>query len=419
MKINYQFITYKKYNNFLQALQTNQIRNDSIVFIEDKLRIWAHNKEYYCGEQNSVTIDGDYIILKDESDNEERYKFVGDESFEEFKTTLNTRLDSINIQLESLRNKDTNLQSEIDKKQNTLTIDSSIDINSPNVVENHAIASALNEKISLQDVMNVLEDYITANGLEVELNKKQNVLYEGYGISIKNDTVAVTLDDDVFVITSVLPIENISTSKIYLKEEIEDGVTKYYAYRYNGEEWIPLGEKTPNINLTDYLKTTDAEDTYQHKGTYLTPYDIVTIYNTIADEYQKKGDYAQVGYVNQKLEWLQGIIAQKYVLKKDVYALTEGNWSEDEIVPVGDTTEDNPSTNSRLVTLTTQAYDALVQMDAVDPNTYYFTYEGEETTSNWTFGDTFPVIFHEETGIGTFPIVLGEDNIGTFPINLT
>lgn len=59
----------------------------------------------------------------------------------------------------------------------------------------------------------------------------------------------------------------------------------------------------------------------------------------------------------------------------------------------------------KLVTLTIQQYQALG--DNVDPNTYYFTYDGEEEPSNWVFGDRFPVIFTNTwTFGGTFPIKL-------------
>ena len=59
-----------------------------------------------------------------------------------------------------------------------------------------------------------------------------------------------------------------------------------------------------------------------------------------------------------------------------------------------------------MVTLTTQQYQSLVDNNLIDEATYYFTYEGEEeTTNNWTFGGTFPITFHDG-GIGTFPITL-------------
>ncbi len=58
-----------------------------------------------------------------------------------------------------------------------------------------------------------------------------------------------------------------------------------------------------------------------------------------------------------------------------------------------------------MITLTTTQYNALVRANAVDQNTYYFTYE--EIT--WGFGDRFPVTFTDGDT---------SDSLGTFPINL-
>ena len=50
-----------------------------------------------------------------------------------------------------------------------------------------------------------------------------------------------------------------------------------------------------------------------------------------------------------------------------------------------------------MVTLTIQAYERLVEINGVNPDTYYFTYEGEDEAAGWVFGDTFPVIFSDKT----------------------
>lgn len=63
---------------------------------------------------------------------------------------------------------------------------------------------------------------------------------------------------------------------------------------------------------------------------------------------------------------------------------------------------------NNMVTLTTQQYQNLVEIGAVDKDIYYFTYEGEENT--WGFGDRFPVILTD----GATSNVIGQ-----FPINLT
>ena len=59
-----------------------------------------------------------------------------------------------------------------------------------------------------------------------------------------------------------------------------------------------------------------------------------------------------------------------------------------------------------MVTLTVQQYEAMVRSNLVDPNTYYFTYEQEESET-WGFGDKFPVILTGEWTFGeTFPVIL-------------
>lgn len=63
-----------------------------------------------------------------------------------------------------------------------------------------------------------------------------------------------------------------------------------------------------------------------------------------------------------------------------------------------------------MVTLTVEQYQALVDANLVQEDTYYFTYEGEPETTEWHFGDQFPIILTD----GSTP-----DSIGTFPINLT
>lgn len=71
---------------------------------------------------------------------------------------------------------------------------------------------------------------------------------------------------------------------------------------------------------------------------------------------------------------------------------------------VNDLSTFGSSVRNNMVTLSTRAYQLLVDANAVDPDTYYFTYEGDDIQS-WTFGDTFPITFGSESA-GTFPITL-------------
>ena len=66
-----------------------------------------------------------------------------------------------------------------------------------------------------------------------------------------------------------------------------------------------------------------------------------------------------------------------------------------------------------MVTLREEEYQGLVAANAVDPNTYYFTYEEDipENTS-WHFGDTFPITFTDNTTNNTDTWKFGDE----FPI---
>lgn len=46
------------------------------------------------------------------------------------------------------------------------------------------------------------------------------------------------------------------------------------------------------------------------------------------------------------------------------------------------------SSRYKLITLTTAEYEALVNVNQVEDDTYYFTYEAD---SGWTFGGRFPI----------------------------
>jgi hypothetical protein len=78
-----------------------------------------------------------------------------------------------------------------------------------------------------------------------------------------------------------------------------------------------------------------------------------------------------------------------------------------------------------MVTLSKNRYNKLVEDDQINPNTYYFTYEGDEgeDVDTWHFGETFPIILSERDNDKegwVFPIIL-KDNWafgGTFPITL-
>lgn len=345
----------------------------------------------------------------------------------------------------------------------TIDVDQELSISSSNPVENRIITRALINKADVDALSNYalkselsnkadksqLSDYTSKVELAMELSSKQDVLYEGSGIQIDdNNRINVVLDTNPFVIVSDLPTTNINPNKIYLKEDIVNGETTYTEYRRQDDTWVEVGVKDVSIDLSEYIKQTDADYRYLiPQGTYLTPSQAAELYQPKGDDYalasvveatyqkkgdyvsnedfeamrinvdtvfQKKGNYANVEDVNAAIRLLQQVIDQKYVLKKDVYKPEAADFSQGSIseITVGGSNNsgqnDNNVSVSNMVTLTVEQYQYLVNANLVRQDTYYFTYEGEPDTE-WHFGDQFPIILTD----GSTP-----DNIGTFPINL-
>ena len=322
-----------------------------------------------------------------------------------------------------------------------IVVDNTLSTISANPVENRTITIALQGKADASQLQQyakkseIADSYVTNAQHLQDLNNKQGKLIAGNGISISSDgKIDVTLDTDFMVITrSLEAITNPNPNKIYLLESEGDEGSVYTEYRYDedSQEWIEVGEKAPNINLEPYMTREDIEDNYLLKtdaqSTYATNSDLAAVddkfdnYSTTEDldtalsyirsEYQKRGNYVFAEQVSTALSVLQRIIDQKYVLKKDVYRPSEGGWSSETPTQISvegteGSTEGDTGAQSNMVTLTEQKYQNLVNKGLIDESTYYFTYEGEEETTNWTFGGTFPVILGGDSAIGEFPITL-------------
>ena len=173
-----------------------------------------------------------------------------------------------------------------------------------------------------------------------ELSEKQDALTPGYGISINDGVIGVTLDTSVFTVVEELPTENINPDKIYICEQNEDDVKTYTSYKWDGEQWVPMGDASPSIDLSVYLRVDDANRLYQRKGSYITSSDLRNFSTLLDNIYQRKGESSQGG-----------------------------------------------TSGGNMVALSVSAYQNLIDLDLVEPDTYYFTYEDE----NWTFGDNFPI----------------------------
>lgn len=341
-----------------------------------------------------------------------------------------------------------------------ITVDTDLDATSSNPLENRAIKLWLDTKANVSD----LNQYATKTQLQDKANRSelnnyatkqdiQDLYTAGSGIQIINNEISTTIDTNMWIVVDALPTVNIDPNKIYLLEESQNGDTIYTEYRYKNEQWVASGQRMPEVDLSGYLTTdsaaniylnkndaantyqpignyADADDianTYQQKGNYI-EYDTLEAFRTnINNTFQRKGVYALSSDVTAALTLLQQIIDQKYVLKTDVPMGNVYNTSNPVQIQLGQEQVGQGTTIgvSRMVTLTTDQYEILVQNNAVQSDTYYFTYEGEPERELWQFGDRFPVIFSDNTwGFGDkFPVILTDGNtpnsIGTFPINLT
>lgn len=331
----------------------------------------------------------------------------------------------------------------------SITVDTMLSLSSANPVENRAVTEALNDKANASELIKyatkedleskldsiTLDGYVTKDTFNEAISTKQNILSLGDGLQMIDDKLTVTLDTDVMVIVDELPVDP-NPNKIYLVQSNEGDEYRYIEYRWDGTEWKQVGEKTPEIDLSDYLKTVDADKKYQGVGDYATRTEVANIYQEKGDyalhsdvdelrtdaedtyqkkgsyalvdyvknEYQPAGDYALTEYVDKVIERLQEVIDKKYVLKKDVYRPGQTDWSTSEAEDVSDVTV----RRHNFITLTQAKYDMLVANGQTSDNTYYFTYEGEEIPETWEFGDSFPIIL---TGNWTFG--------GAFPITLS
>ena len=116
------------------------------------------------------------------------------------------------------------------------------------------------------------------------------------------------IDLSLFKVVASLPEEDIDQDKIYLvlDSTATEGNT-YKEYVYVNGEWELLGEYKAAVDLTPYMKTSDADSKYLSKtdagSTYLSQEDAESTYlsqEDAADAYQAKGDYATNASVNEK-----------------------------------------------------------------------------------------------------------------------
>ena len=123
------------------------------------------------------------------------------------------------------------------------------------------------DKSSLGDYLLKTEaqsNYETISGAQ---GKYQSKLTAGTGIEITGENVInVTLDTNIYQVVESLPESEINPNKIYLVLSAESGETNLYTeYLHVNSEWEKIGEYKADVDLTPYLKSSDAALTYATK----------------------------------------------------------------------------------------------------------------------------------------------------------
>lgn len=121
-----------------------------------------------------------------------------------------------------------------------------------------------------QDLSNLITNEEFASFQNLALNAiPSNSLATINGESIENGG-NISIDLNLFIIVSQLPTENIQNNKIYLvkngKSTDNKNVFDEYIYNTEDESWELLGQVTSEIDLSDYLKTSDADKKYMPKS---------------------------------------------------------------------------------------------------------------------------------------------------------
>ena len=434
-KINFRFLNYKKYDTFTRDLSQGKVREDAIVFIQDKLRIWARGKEYVCdgslipdASQSSITFKNntdDTILTLSQQDGTITFRDGnGDEITGTY--TLKSEFDST-------------IQDVIQRINQTAYI-----VNSG--LENLAKVARTGSYLDLDDLPSL--SFVESNTYTAAMAGKQNKLTAVSPVYIDNNNrIGVNIDNKLYIIVDDLQtVQDPNPDKIYLLETSDENQnTIYLQYRYKNGQWAQIGQMQAEVDLSEYTPLSRTEAIENSLANYVD-------YSFLHDNYQPKGVYAYRAWVEEQ-----------FVNKADVYTInntgdSQSSQPSDPVTPSPTTYREvddelsilsiNPVENrtitralqekadrtelpsainnvirSTFITISVSQYQLLVDNNLVDPNIYYFTYEDEE--NGWVFGDKFPVILSEETtwGFGDrFPVILTNgtaEGLGEFPINLT
>lgn len=288
-KINRKFLNYQSYSAFRGDLDNEKILDDAIVFIKDVRRIWTHGAEYNCNTQVQVN-DGTITILDADGNTILSEKFPKQSEFESAIQTINNNINIVSRGLVTEHDRAIAREQELNN-----------DIIAVNNRVTNVIGGSQGE--SLNRLRRDLNQEVTTRGREDERLSEQ-IRYEANRASnaeqgIRNTITSIVQSDPDGVINKfneiVSFLNNISDTSTL--NGILSGIGSQISAKQNN---LTAGE---GIDITG---------------------------DTISVE-----DYIGERDINGKLNTLQQMLGQIYVLKQDIYN-PEQTWSEAPIYSFGD-----------------------------------------------------------------------------------
>ena len=262
-QLNYRFLNYKKYNTFAKDLADEKIREDAIVFVQDKPCIWARGKEYVCDGPNTADIQSGTFTFKNGKD-----QIIFSASQEDGAITLT------------------------DGNGNSITQEY--------VLKNWYDGLQKNLRTKFGSVDKKIED--AEENIRSLDTDKQDKLIPGENISITNNEngkpiISAIIDTSLYIMVSSLDdVAYPNPNKIYLLETTDqngDTIHEQYKWSQEDQEWIRIGTAAPEVDMSKYL-----EQEYEY----------------LEKNYQPKGEYAGK-------QW----VLDTFVKQSSVYTPTDGN----------------------------------------------------------------------------------------------
>ena len=451
--INNKFLYFKTEASFLDSLNTRkEIKDDSIVFIEDKHAIWTHGEmfgvsgEHAKGFFKSVEdlpagIEGDWAIVKVDDG---WYIFVYDKDLGwtktekyEFSDFVPLDLDEIYVRKKNIRDFIRNLYDDIYVKKvevytpdqydseggsdspssgsGSITVDQGPDLdkNSLNPVASWVIYKTLKNYVTKDELGDIIIDPADVD-LSEYYKKKETYSKEETYTKAQIDALISSVNLTIRIVDS-LPA--IGDPRVMYMIKSDPTRTTYDMWVYTDGQWAQFGSYEFNVDMDEYLKV-DAFNTFKNGDLHtIIAKDVTSLTSNLASKIYVNQQIANstsdvvrwgevytpdqdgvpsmqqqvdtAGYDPHTRRAGASLITPTYVTYEDLEQLLE-------MVSSGSSTINVP----KHVILEESEYNKLTEYAA---NTLYFVLE---PTTNWTFG-------------GTFPVILGGSSIGEFPITLT